>query len=269
MSEGIRKAVRAASLVLAAIPLARAATAAADAPKAPRFAHVVDLTHTLSARFPVIPVPGLTFPFEQKPIATVEKNGVFANEWHMIEHNGTHIDAPVHFIPGAASMEALAVKDLVVPAIVIDLQGRARTDPDATLTVADIRAWEGKHGPIPENAAVFMNSGWADKAVNDPKGFVNLDQAGRTHFPGFAPEAVQFLVTQRRISGIGVDTLSFDPAGTGATYPAHKILFRGGKWGIENLAGLDRIPPVGSTVFVGALKVEGASASPIRVLAVW
>src|SRR5215813_1426447 len=165
MSEAIRKAVRAASLALAAIALAPAAGAAAEAPKAPRFGHIVDLTHTLSARFPVIPVPGLTFPFEQKPIATVEKNGVFANEWHMIEHNGTHIDAPVHFIPGAAAMEALAVKDLVVPAIVIDIQARAKADPDATLTVADIRAWEAKHGPIPANAAVFMNSGWASKAT--------------------------------------------------------------------------------------------------------
>ena len=113
-----------------------------------------------------------------------------------------------------------------------------------------------------------MNSGWAARATSDPKGFVNLDEAGRTHFPGFAPEAVEFLVTERKIPGIGVDTLSFDPAGSNATYPGHKILFEAGKWGIENLAGLDQIPPVGATVFIGALKVEGASASPIRVLAV-
>jgi len=249
--------------------LAPVLSVTAETPKPPRFAHIVDLTHTLSGRFPVIPVPGLTFAFEQKPIATVAKDGVFANEWHMIEHNGTHIDAPIHFIEGGAAMEALAVKDLVVPAVVIDIQARAKTDPDATLTVADIRAWETKHGRIPENAAVFMNSGWAAKAVADPKGFVSLDPAGRTHFPGFAPDAIEYLVSSRKIAGIGVDTLSFDPAGTGATYPGHKILFRAGKWGIENLAGLDEIPSVGATVFVGALKVEGASASPIRVLAVW
>jgi len=269
MTRFFPRTVLAVPLILAASALATAPTGMAAAPKAPRFAHIVDLTHTLSGRFPVIPVPGLTFAFEQKPIATVEKNGVFANEWHMIEHNGTHIDAPIHFIPGGAAMEALAVKDLVVPAIVIDIQARAKTNPDATLTVADIREWEAKHGPIPANAAVFMNSGWAPKAIADPSGFVNLDQAGRTHFPGFAPEAIQFLVSERKIVGIGVDTLSFDPAGTGATYPGHKTLFKAGKWGIENLAGLDQIPAVGATVFVGALKVEGASASPIRVLAVW
>src|SRR5262249_17864286 len=141
--------------------------------------------------------------------------------------------------------------------------------PDAMLTVTDIRAWEAEHGAIPENAAVFMNSGWAAKAIADPKGFVNLDPSGRTHFPGIAPEAIEFLVTQRNIAGIGVDTLSWDPAGANATYPGHKTLLKKGKWGIENLAGLDQIPPVGATVFIGALKVEGASASPVRVLAVW
>src|SRR5215813_6847254 len=269
MTQFFPRTVRAVSLILTASALANGPTAMAGPARAPHFAHVADLTHTLSSRFPVIPVPGLTFAFEQKPIATVEKNGVFANEWHMIEHNGTHIDAPIHFIPGGAAMEALAVKDLVVPAIVIDIQARAKADPDATLTVADIRAWEAKHGPIPANAAVFMNSGWASKATADPRGFVNLDEAGRTHFPGFAPEAIQFLVTERKIAGIGVDTLSFDPAGTGAMYPGHKALFKAGKWGIENLAGLDLIPAVGATVFIGALKVEGASASPIRLLAVW
>src|SRR5262245_53317577 len=129
MFEPIRKAV--AAIVLASVP-----GAAAGTPKAPHFAHIVDLTHTLSGRFPVIPVPGLTFSFEQKAIATVKKDGVFANEWHMIEHNGTHVDAPVHFIPGGAAMEALAVKDLVVPAIVIDIPARAKIDPDTTLTVA-------------------------------------------------------------------------------------------------------------------------------------
>src|SRR5262245_51278859 len=226
MSEAVRKAVRFAPLVLAAIAVAFVPKATADTSKAPRFAHVVDLTHTLNGRFPVIPVPGLTFAFEQKAIATVEKDGVFANEWRMIEHNGTHIDAPVHFIPGGAAMEALAVKDLVVPAIVIDIRGRSRTDPDATLTPADIRAWESKHGPIPENAAVFMKSGWPDKAVTDPKGFVNLDEAGRTHFPGFSPEAIELLVRERRICGVGVDTVSFDPAGSGASYRGHKSLFK-------------------------------------------
>src|SRR4030095_15805167 len=63
-------------------------------------AHIVDLTHTLSARFPIVPVPGLTFPFDQKPIASLVKHGVFAEEWHMIAHNGTHMDAPIHYIEG-------------------------------------------------------------------------------------------------------------------------------------------------------------------------
>src|SRR5262245_65987618 len=75
MSQFIRMVVRGASLLLAVSALALILNATAVAPKAPRFTHIVDLTHTLSGRFPVIPVPGLTFAFEQKPIATVAKDG--------------------------------------------------------------------------------------------------------------------------------------------------------------------------------------------------
>jgi len=60
-------------------------------------ANVVDLTHTLTPDFPYIPVPGITYPFAMKPIATLEANYVAANEWRIHEHLGTQIDAPNHF----------------------------------------------------------------------------------------------------------------------------------------------------------------------------
>jgi len=76
--------------------------AAAASKQTVSFTHVVDLTHTLSAKFPIVPVPGLTFAFDQKPIASLEKNKVYAEQWHMIAHNGTHIDGPNHYIKGDA-----------------------------------------------------------------------------------------------------------------------------------------------------------------------
>lgn len=133
--------------------------------------------------------------------------------------------------------------------------------------MADIEAWERRHGRIAEHAAVFMASGW-DSRIKDAKAFVNADASGKMHFPGFSPEAASFLARARQVSGIGVDTLSIDP-GLDATYAAHKVWLATGKWAVELVANLRQVPPVGSTVFVGATKVKGATGGPVRLIAVW
>src|SRR5262249_10520742 len=234
-----------------------------------RQAHMVDLTHTLSGAFPIVPVPGLTFPFDQKPIASLAKNGVFAEEWHLIAHNGTHMDAPIHYIDGGRSMEGYDVRELIVPAAVIDIHERAASDRDAQLRVEDIKRWEGRYGRIQAGAAVLMYSGWDRKATEDPAGFVGIDNSGTTHFPTVSAEAVGFLVKERDIAGIGVDTLSFDQVEPTQKAAAHKVLLGANKWGIECIAHLMDIPARGATIFAGALKVKGASASPIRLIAMW
>src|SRR5262249_36648589 len=108
---------------------------------------------------------------------------------------------------------------------------------------------------------------WGEKA-GDPKAFLNMDKSDTMHFPGFAPKACEFLVKERDISGVGVDTISFD-VGPDKEYLAHKALFRGGKWAVECVANLKEVPPSGAHVFVGATKVEGASGGPARLVAAW
>jgi kynurenine formamidase len=233
----------------------------------PRFAHVVDLTHALDENTPYIPVPNITFPFKKTPIATVAKNGVAAYRWEIHEHLGTQIDAPNHFFDNGRSLDLLPADSLVVPLAVIDVSARAASNPDTSLTVADIDAWERRHGRIAERAAVMMASGW-DTRINDAKSFVNADASGVMHFPGFSPEAASFLARSRDVSGIGVDTLSLDP-GLDVTYAAHKAWLATGKWGVELVANLRHVPPVGATVFVGATKVKGATGGPVRLIAVW
>jgi kynurenine formamidase len=180
-----------------------------------QFAHVIDLTHTLDEDTPYIPVPG-TFPFKKSPIATVAQNGVAAHRWDIHEHLGTQIDAPNHFFERGLSLDLLPAASLVVPLVVIDLSARAASNPGASVTVADIEAWEHRHGRIVERAAVMMASGW-DSRIKDARAFVNADASGAMRFPGFSPEAVTFLAHARQVSGIGVDTLSLDP-GLDVTY---------------------------------------------------
>jgi kynurenine formamidase len=231
-----------------------------------RVDHIVDLTHTLTSTFPFIPVKKLTYPFALIPMATLEKNGVAANSWKIHEHLGTHIDAPNHFIAGQRSVDEIAVRDLIVPVVVIDIEEKARIDRDARLTLADIHAFERAFGEIPAHACVMMYSGW-EKRLHDPT-FVGLDQDTVKHYPGFSNDAIRFLLEERAIAGIGVDVLSFDP-GVDETYSGHKILFSAGKWGVECVANLDKIPKMGATIIIGAPKVGGATGGFSRILAVW
>lgn len=193
---------------------------------------VVDLTHTLDENFPFIPIPGITFPFKKTSIATIDKLGVAAFRWDIHEHLGTQIDAPSHFFADGLSLEQMPVRDFIAPLAVIDISGRAKTDPDTAVTVEDIKNWERKYGRLPKGAAVFMRSGW-DAKIKDAKAFINLDGTNTMRFPGFLPETAEFLIREREVVGIGVDTVSIDP-GKDKEYKAHKAWLKAGKWAIKS-----------------------------------
>src|SRR5258708_1124513 len=230
--------------------LASPALKAADEPavRSIGLSKVMDLTHTLSPKFPVIPIPGLTFRMKITAIATLEKFGVSVNKWELMDHNGTHIDAPCHFFAKAQTLEQLPVRNLIVAAAVIDISGRAKRDADSVVTVDDVKAWEKNHGRLPRGSAVFMYSGWDVKA-GDPQAYLGTDKSNTLHFPGFAEETCQFLVTERAIAGIGGDTISLD-IGPAKEFKAHKALLRGNKWGVDAVATLSHIPPSAPTPFL-------------------
>ncbi len=229
-----------------------------------RISRAVDLTHTLTPEFPRW--PGYS-PFEVQNSHTYARHGFFANAWHVHEHSGTHVDAPLHFSAKGSSAAEIRAGALVTPAVVIDIRSRARRDPDAEVRVEDIKAWERKHGRMPRGAAVMMWSGWENR-VGDQQAFLNIDSKGVMHFPGFSPEAAEFLVKERSVVGIGVDTISLDH-GPSTDFGAHFAVLPTNRWGVENLANLGKIPPRGATLFVGVPRVQGASGGPARVVAVW
>jgi kynurenine formamidase len=228
--------------------------------------NMLDLTHTLSPAFPIWPSP-TNFPIKVTNATTVAKEGYYSNKWELVEHHGTHLDAPAHFAPNGRTADRLEASALVVPAAVIDIRERARTDADAVVTVDDLRAWEKAHGRLPKNGGVFLNSGWDAKA-GDARAFLGQDGSKALHFPGFSKEAAAFLLAEREVAGLAVDTLSLD-FGAATDFAVHKLWLGAGKWGLECVANLSKLPPAGATVFVGAPKVIGASGGPTRVLAVW
>ncbi len=228
------------------------------------FRNVLDLTHVLGTQFPLFPGAA---PFRIEQAVSHDKDGYYGSILTYWEHSGTHMDAPVHFAPNGLFVDQLRVENLVVPAVVINITDKVRRDPDAVVTPDDIRAWERRYGRIPDNAAVLMASGWGSRA-GSVEAFRNTDSSGVMHFPGFGKDAIDLLLTERRISGIGVDTLSLDH-GPSTTFAVHYTLLPTNRWGLENLANLESIPPSGATLFVGAPKIAAGSGGPTRVMAVW
>lgn len=249
----------------AAAALALPATAAKAAPvRRTTFSNVADLTHVLGTQFPSF--SGLpSFKIEQA--VSYENDGYYGNNITYWEHIGTHLDAPIHFNQDGLFVDQLPVENLVAPAAVINITERAARDPDTVVTPDDILAWERRYGRLPDGAAVLMASGWGARAHSSEL-FRNADESGTMHFPGFGRDAIEFLLTERRIAGIGVDTLSLDH-GPSADFIVHFTLLDTNRWGLEGLANLESIPPSGATIFVGAPKVAGGSGGPSRIMAVW
>lgn len=226
-----------------------------------RFTSVIDLTHTLSPDFPTFfGVPGIAI--EKK--YSLKADGANVNWWHVGEHAGTHVDAPFHYSDAGASAEMISAEQLVVPLAVVDVSAKATRNADYAMTRQDLLDWEAKYGPLPDGSCVAMNSGWAQHVLTAK--FTGRDAAGIFHFPGVHPEAAAWLLKERRIAGLAVDTLSLDH-GPSKDFRTHRAWLPSGRWGIENIANLDRVPAAGTTLIVGLPKVKGATGGPSRVFA--
>jgi kynurenine formamidase len=260
-----RTALLGGAAVAASAALGGTAQAGERAPAFPRGRHRLrDLTYPLTTSFPAFS-PGEEA--ARRTLVTIENDGYYLQEWRIIEHIGTHVDAPGHFTVGGRLAPELRLSELIVPAVVIDIAERAAQDPDTVVTIDDVRSFERRHGRVPRDAAVLMYSGWGAK-VGDPDAYRGTDAAGTLHFPGFGPDTTEWLLRRRGIRSLGVDTLSIDP-GNSTTFETHLILTGADRYGVENLANLDRIPKRGATIVVGLIPYEEGSGGQARVFASW
>jgi kynurenine formamidase len=226
-------------------------------------ARVIDLSHPLTADFPLFPVYD---PVRVAQKFSCEQDGFFVKTWAFDEHSGTHVDAPAHFGAGAPTVDRIAPEELILPIAVIDIRERVEHDQDATATPDDVLVWEQRHGPLPARCAVFALTGWGSR-VHDPAAYLNADASGTLHAPGFSEELTEFLKDERPgVRAIGLDTASLDIAAS-PDFPAHVSWLPSGRYGIENLANLDRVPPTGAVAVIGAPSLAGGSGGPTRVLA--
>ena len=243
---------------------AATALAAAPAPaQAPRsFRTVIDLTHVMSPEFPTFfGVPGI----EMQKQFDFQKDGFNLYWWRIVEHAGTHLDAPIHFSSAGATAEKLDVTTLVAPLAVVDVAAKAAQNPDYLVSRQDLAEFEQRHGRLADGCCVAMNSGWAQHVGNAAK-YTGKDAAGLFHFPGFAAEAAEWLMQERRVNGLAVDTLSLDH-GPSKDFRTHTLWLGSGRWGLENVANLGQAPATGATLVVGLPKVKDATGGPTRLMA--
>jgi kynurenine formamidase len=251
--------------------LVSGACSASPSPSALLSGTLVDLSHPYDAHTIYWPTAE---PFRLDKVADgITPGGYYyaANNFFSAEHGGTHIDAPVHFAQGHQAVDQIPLDRLIGPAIVVDVREAANRDADYQVTVDDFTRAERENGPIPRDAIVLIRTGFSTRWPDAEK-YLGTSERGQAavaklHFPGLHPDAARWLVANRPIKAIGIDTASID-YGQSRTFGSHVMLLEGHVPALENVAQLDRLPETGFQVIALPMKIAGGSGGPVRVLAV-
>jgi kynurenine formamidase len=262
------------ALALAACALSAAGAEAAEPGNARppvdlRGSRLVDLTHPFDEKTLYWPTAPSTFQLNRLSFGKTEAGFFYAaNAFCTPEHGGTHLDAPIHFAEGRRTVDQIPVGQLIAPAVVIDVRAKAAADADYRLVVADVQAWEARHGPIPQGAVVLLRTGWGERWP-DRKRYLGDDKPGdasNLHFPAYGEEAARYLVERRKVGALGVDTASIDH-GPSKDFIVHQIANGADVPGLENVARLEELPEKGAWVIALPMKIAGGSGGPVRIVA--
>jgi len=238
---------------------------------------VIDLTHTLSPDFPTLVLPepyGQAKPFQLETISRYDAAGPawYWNNFSCGEHVGTHFDAPAHWVTGrdlpGNTVDTIDPASFIAPAVVVDASAEVAADDDWLLSVDFLSAWEERHGRIPANSWLAFRTDWS-RRIDDAAAFVNM-RADGAHTPGPTQETVEWLIHERGVLGFAAETINTDAGQSWRwplPYPCHTLMHGAGRYGLQCLRGLDRLPATGALFVAAPLKIAAGSGSPLRVLA--
>lgn len=232
--------------------------------------HWIDLTHDFSEQTIYWPTAD---EFKKTTVFRGKTDAGFYYEAYNYcgaEHGGTHVDAPIHFAANRKTVDQIPVEQLIGQGIVVRISHKVKENRNYQLTTKDLRDWENKHGTIPNDSILLIDTGsssyWPDK-----QDYMGTDKRGQQgvaelQFPGLHPQAAKFLVTERRIKAVGLDTPSIDFGGS-KLFQSHQILYMKNVPAFENVANLDQLPVKGFTVIALPMKIKGGSGAPLRIVA--
>lgn len=234
-------------------------------PKTPqktiKYSQVIHLSHIIDTNIPQWPGDP---PVELETVAELAKDGYYLRRFSLGEHSATHINSPLSFHSSGIGIEQYSASSLVKSAVVIDISNQAKINPNYLLTINDIWDWEKQNGKIPADSIVLVYTGWQEKWL-DSHQFLNPDLSGQMHFPGISKEAVLFLLKERVIEGLGIDTHGVD-SGQDTTFTVNSLMLEKPRIVLENLTNLEQLPATGTTLVIGILRLKDGSGSPAAVL---
>ena len=258
-----------ASRILLLAPLLAVACASSERDALVR-GDIVDLSHTYDAQALYWPTAeGFQL---RKDADGITPNGYYyaANSFFTSEHGGTHLDAPIHFAQGRQTADQIPLERLIGPALVIDVTDQTNRNADYQVTTDDFARFEREHGAIAADAIVLLRTGfsrrWPDAVRYLGTATRGEDGVKQLHFPGLHPDAAKWLVANRQIGAIGIDTASID-YGPSTAFESHRTLYERNVPAFENLTALERLPATGAYVIALPMKIGGGSGAPLRAIA--
>lgn len=234
-------------------------------------AEIIDLTYAFSDES-IYWVTAKEFELEEVAKGYTDKGYYYsANNFSAAEHGGTHIDAPIHFAENRQSVDEIPLKKLMGKAVKIDVSEKALKNRDYLIEVSDLLDWEKENGKIPDSSIVLLQTGWG-RFYLDKKKYLGTEKRGpeavkELHFPGLSPEAAGWLIQNRRIKAVGIDTPSID-YGQSQEFATHVELMTHNVPAFENVAYLEKIPAQGFRIIALPMKIKGGSGGPLRIVAV-
>jgi kynurenine formamidase len=230
---------------------------------------LVDLSHAYGASTVFWPTSPAKFTLERLAYGKTQ-GGYFyaANTLCTPEHGGTHLDAPIHFSETGRTTEQIPLEQLIAPAVVIDVSGKAAADRDYRVTPDDVQGFEKQQGAIARGSIVLLRTGWSRHWPN-AKAYLGDDTPGdasKLSFPGYGVEAATLLLEERGVAALGIDTASID-YGRSTDFMVHRVAAARNAPGFENLTNLHELPPRGAIVIALPMKIEGGSGGPLRAVA--
>lgn len=232
----------------------------------------VDLTHPFAPGIPHwkgAPDMMIETLYDHPPRTGTMGTGFLIHRYSLPGQWGTHVDPPAHFVKGLRTVDQIDVREMVLPLVVLDVHEAAARNPDYTVTMDDVRAWESNHGAIPAGAFVALRTDWS-KRWPDPSAIRNLDAEGVSHTPGWSIDVLKYLYETRKITASGHETTDTDPglATSKNDYALEAYVLGRNAYQIELLANLDRVPEYGAVVVAAFPKPLGGSGFPARVFAI-
>ncbi|MGX7106482.1 cyclase family protein [Hutsoniella sourekii] len=227
----------------------------------------INLTHPVTKDMPVYHAFD---PLIEEQLTTLEETGSNNKQYTIGTSHGTHIDAPEHFVGGLRKLEDLSTQERALPLYVLHLEAEVKENPDYSVSIEDILAFEEKYGQIPAGSFVAFSSGWHHR-FDTAENYENPDSDGVQHTPGWSVPALEFLSRERQITAIGHESLNTDTgveAAEAGDLVAQRFWLGEDKYQVENMANLDQVPAVGSIIIVAMPHIQTAPAFPCEAYAI-